>query len=121
MALRATICAAPEEDDGRCAAIRQCQEGTEVGIRGDDHSSLDGSALHDLGIWGSLHAVVANMYRVVPVQSESLGNQRGECVIDQKSHLTAARRLRRHRDEGQGLLPNGLGGKPECFADVLTL
>jgi len=66
----------PEEDHRRPRVSPQCEQGPKVGVRGDDHTSFALGSLEDLRVARGLHAVVADVNRVMARGAQASGNNR---------------------------------------------
>jgi hypothetical protein len=77
-----------EEHHGRIALVSQCQQRSEIGVgRNHDAYFLLG-ALENLVIGSGLHAVIADVYGVVPVFPQLLDDDWGQRVVHEEFHGT---------------------------------
>ena len=88
--LGSSLGSASEEDDGGESLPAMRKQRPEVGVGRDEHTVFFFCALEDLLVAGGLHAVVANVDRVVAGVLKPLGDGRRQGLVDQEPQPAAA-------------------------------
>ncbi len=99
LSFRPPFRAAPEENERRFAVLPCGQERAEIGVGGNNNTTLGHCALKNQQVIGPLHVIITNVSSIMPFLMQPLGEHWRERIVDEKLQAGVSKGSSRSRTD----------------------